>query len=102
MRPTIGQVVVRIALLEESGELVSERSNLARDFLCALFQELQQLRERIFNGSQDPLFEGLGWPTFGEVPAERQSIGELALLFLTAALATPSDGPDIKRAAATP
>ena len=91
MRTTIGEVVVCVALLKQSREPVSERANLVRDFLGARFQELQKLDKRIFDRSQDAFFEGVGRPTFCEVPTEGQPIGELTFGCLIASLTTPAD-----------
>ena len=93
MGASVGEVVVCVA--------VPERAKVLRNLRGANLEEFQKFHEPIFDRSQDAPLKGLGRPAFRHVPTHRQPVGELALRFLVASFAAPSDGPNIERTAAT-
>jgi hypothetical protein len=101
MRPTIGDIVVCVALLEQPRKSLSKQANIVRNLLGAKLEKIQKLYESIFDRSQNARFEGLGRPAFRNVPAHRHAICEIALGFLVASFTAPTDGPNVERAAAT-
>jgi len=96
MRTTRAEIVVRVALLKQPRKPLSKRANVVRNILRASFKELQKFYEPIFDRSRDALLKRLRRPALRNVPTHRHPIGELALGFLIASLAAPTDGPNVE------
>jgi hypothetical protein len=101
MWPIVGEVVVRVALVEEPRKPISEGAYVPGKICRMNLQGPQELDQPIFDQPQDARFEGLSRPAFRHVPTHRQPVGELALGFLIAAFTAPTNRTNIERAAST-